>query len=490
MDALAALSARWKHLPARLRAVLAGASIVALIAVAILELLAHPARVTLFAAPLYPEQVAEVEERLAAWNVAFTPLARNVVVTAGARNALLLKLALAGVPHPHVERSGEALANVGVLTPQSVVDAQARTGLAGDIEAGLRGIAGVDDVQVIVVPSKPAEFADEVARDASASVRLHLRTGVTLPAATVAGIRTYVAASVAGLDPSHVTILDDDGVALGTGSFGRGDVARLRRSLQSALDRAFGAGTTIVRVHAEYAAQRVDVREATRAPLMLVPIARDVRSERYRSRAKSYARRIVMERRGTRTGERESHTPAGALARISTAVFVDRAHAGAIAEIRALAAATVGFDARRGDALVVQAVPFARAPVARRSLGALFYGAVVPLLPALVLATALMLLGRRALPLLGGALSTIVERLTIERTRAVVAGYAPDRLRGVLANEPPHAAAAIISALPAATAAAVLDFYPPHEREAIVRRMQRPHTSFLDEARDLLERHA
>ena len=62
-------------------------------------------------------------------------------------------------------------------------------------------------------------------------------------------------------------------------------------------------------------------------------------------------------------------------------------------------------------------------------------------------------------------------------------------MRSVLAHEPPHAAAAIISALPAATAAAVLDLYPQHEREAIVKRMARPHSPLIGDAAELLRRH-
>jgi flagellar motor switch protein FliG len=51
-----------------------------------------------------------------------------------------------------------------------------------------------------------------------------------------------------------------------------------------------------------------------------------------------------------------------------------------------------------------------------------------------------------------------------------------------------HAAAAIISALPASTAAAVLEMYPQHERDAIVRRMQRPNSPLLADAENLIAR--
>lgn len=488
MVTLAALVARWNALPARIRSLtLAGVTLAVVGAIAG-GVLSHPARVTLFAAPLFPEQTNEVEERLAEWNVPFTPVSGNVVVDAGRRNDLLLKLALAGVPHAHVERSGEALANVGVLTPQSVIDAQARAGLAGDIEAGLRGIAGIDDAQVIVVPAKAAEFADETSRDGSASVRLRLRAGVQLDAQTVAGIRTYVAASVAGLDPRHVTLLDDAGVALGSATGAR-SADDLARALQSALDSAFGVGTTIVRVAAEYGAASVEERDDLRAPIGGAPIERTASGEQYAAAGKNYHRSAEVDRRGSDTRERFTQSAPGALVHLSTAVFVDRSRAGDLASIRALAAATVGFDPKRGDSIVVQAVDFAHARAPRRDAWWLAYGAIVPVLPALVVACALVAVARLALPVAGAALRGVVDRWAVERTGKAVAGYAPARVRSVLADEPPHTAAAIISALPAATAAAVLDLYPAHEREAIVRRMQRPHSPFLDEARELLNRH-
>jgi flagellar motor switch protein FliG len=82
-----------------------------------------------------------------------------------------------------------------------------------------------------------------------------------------------------------------------------------------------------------------------------------------------------------------------------------------------------------------------------------------------------------------------LEREAIARTSRTVAGYTPAHVRGALAGEPPHAAAAIISALPTATAAAVLELYPPHEREAIVKRMQRPRGSAIPSTEELFAQH-
>ncbi|MBV9234136.1 MAG: hypothetical protein JO030_08845, partial [Candidatus Eremiobacteraeota bacterium] len=228
MSALAQVLTRWKTLPKLLRLGVSAAGL-ALVALAIgAALMAHPARAPLFAQPLHPDQLAEVEERLASWNAAFTPTADNIVVDAGRRNDLLLRLSLAGIPRQHLASTAEAVGSIGVLTPQTVADAQARIGLAGDIEAGLRGIEGVEEARVILAPGDAGEFAGDSARDASAGVRLRLREGATLSSQAIAGIRAFVAASVPRLRRERVTIVDDRGVALdANGGASDGDSAGL-----------------------------------------------------------------------------------------------------------------------------------------------------------------------------------------------------------------------------------------------------------------------
>ena len=206
--------------------------------------------------------------------------------------------------------------------------------------------------------------------------------------------------------------------------------------------------------------------------------------------AKHYRRQDQREDRGSEAHDLLSQTPPGALARISTAVFVDRTRAAQLAAIRELAAATVGFDPKRGDTLAVAAVDFSAPPETRKDAWWLLYGAVVPLLPALALAAGTIVAIRAGLPPIAALARGYLERASVERTSKNVAGYEPARVRSALAQEPPHAAAAIISALPAATAAAVLELYPVHERDAIVRRMQRPHSPLIPDAEEVLRRHA
>jgi flagellar biosynthesis/type III secretory pathway M-ring protein FliF/YscJ len=478
---VAALLARWNALPAKTRS-LAAAGAAAIVLLSLLaSLLAHPQRSVLFASALHPEQLTEVEERLASWNVPFTPTSDNVLVDNRRRNDLLLRLSMAGVPHAHIEGSTDVLAKLGALTPQTVIDAQTRDGLAGDIELGLRGIDGVEDARVIIAPAKQGYFADDTSRDASASVRLRLTPGARLSADAVNGIRSFVAGSVPGLDERHVTIVDDRGVALGEGT-AADDAGDLQRSLQSALDSAIGAGATIVRVQVEYDRRTIASKDVRRTPLSSIPITSSTQDERYAGDGKRYDKSDQEIDRGSDTHEVAATAAPGRVARISAAVFVDAARGVDVLQVRELASATLGIDPHRGDTIDVAAISFAHAPSAKKDGWWLAYGAIVPVLPTLIVVIAALVALRWAGAPVGTLVRTLSERASIARTANAVHGIPPASVRGALADEPPHAAAAIISALPAATAAAVLDMYPEHERAAIIRRMQRPPSPLLSDA--------
>jgi flagellar M-ring protein FliF len=439
----------------------------------------------LFATPLHPEQLTEVQERLADWNVPFTPTADNVLVENRRRSDLLLRLSMSGVPHAHIDTSSDVLSKLGALTPQAVIDAQTRDALAGDIELGLRGIDGVQDARVIIAPAKQGYFADDASRDATASVRLRLVSGMRLSSDAVDGIRMFVAASVPGLDERNVAIVDDRGIALGRGA-PADEADDLQRSLQSALDSTLGAGAAIVRVHVEYDRRSISSREVRRAPLSGATITANMQDERYAGDGKRYDRSNQQIDRGSDTREDSAATEGTRISRITAAIFVDETRAPDLMQIRSLASATLGIDAHRGDIVDVAAVSFTHRVVAKKDGWWLAYGALVPLLPTLVVVIAALVAMRWAHAPLASLLRTIGERTAITRTTAAVTGIPPASVRGALVNEPPHAAAAIISALPAATAAAVLDMYPEHERAAIVRRMQRPGSPLLSDVERLI----
>lgn len=485
-----ALLLRWNALARRARVFAVAIAVAALIAIVLAFYLQRDTSVHLFATALQGEQVVEVVGRLAEWNVPFVPETDNVRVAARDRNSLLLKLSLAGVPHAHLDSSREAIAAAGPLTPQSVLDAQQRDGLAGDLASGLRGLAGVEEARVIIAPAQAAAFADEGARGATASVRLVLKPGASLGRGTLEGIRQFVAAGVSGLDPARVAILDDRGLALGDAATnaGRDEAQALQQSLQSALDVALGAGASIVRVRVTYDPRVREVRDVVRKPLGSRAIGTTTNDETYKSSTKTYSKRNASVDRGSELQDEKVDTPAGRVERISVAIALDRAYRADVAKIKALAAGTLGLQNERGDSVAVEELTFAASVPVRSAPYAPFFGIAGMLAPSVLCALVLVAAIRFGAKPAAVVCEAALQRLAVRRTVHAVAAFAPAHVRGALENEPPHTAAAIISALPTATATAVLEMYPADERAAIVRRMSRHGSPVIPDYETVLRR--
>ena len=477
------LASHLRRLPPRMRW-LAATALAASVALALLAgYAARDTRVALFSTPLRPDQLAEVEQRLAASGTPYLPEAANVRVDRSRRARILLELALAGVPHPHLSGSDEALPKLGALTPQRILEAQARDALAADLALGLRGLRGVSDARVVIAPATGGLFADDQRRDASASVRLTAIPGTHLDARTIAGIRAFVAGGVPGLDAERVVVLDDRGLALGADADDGTDVAA---SLQSALDAAFGAGATIVRVRREPLAEHRDVRTVRRTAIAGA-IARTAQDERFASNLKRYSKTNATEDRGSDVRDEHRVWTPDATARLSIAVFVDASRGLDLAKIRDLAGAVAGARAERGDTVAVRAVTFAGTAAANRAAPApAWLLAFASALPEALVAGAIVLAAAFGARPFARAVVRIIDVRAARSAAGAAAGLPPVRLRGALAGEPPHVAAAIISALPTATAAAVLELYPSDERAQIVRRLVNGPSALVPDATELL----
>lgn len=484
---LAHVTARLLALPRNLKLLCVATGCVAIALAATAFTATRDTRVALFATPLAAEQTAEVQTRLAAWSIPYAPAADNVRVAPNKRSDILLRLSIAGVPHAHLATSAEMFARANALTPQAVLEAQTRDGLAADLALGLRGLDGVADARVIIAPARTGMYADEASHDASASVRITPANGARINARTIAGIRAFVAGGVPGLDAAHVTVLDDRGLAPDGAGDGDGDADGVASALQSALDAAFGANVTIVRVHREALDERRDVHDSRRAAVGGA-LTHFTTNEHYTSNVKKYAKASTSEDRGSDFHDETRVILPGAMGRRSVAIFVDSAKHLDLAKIRVLAQATAGLDAGRGDVLSVEAMRFAgdasahSAAPTKWALLSAFAGIVPQAIVALSIALAVFFGARPTY-----ALATkLVESATVRTTTREVAGIPPARVRGALTGEPPHIAAAIISALPAATATAVLELYPPEERAAIVRRLARAASPLVPDAEELI----
>jgi flagellar M-ring protein FliF len=488
----------WMGLPMRTRIAVVGVLAALIVAVSVFSV-TRDTQSPLFARPLLPDQLSDVETHLAAWNVPFVADSDNVRLPTKSRNDVLLRLSLAGVPRPHIADSTETLAKVGALTPQSVLDAQSRDGLAGDLSLGLRGITGIADATVIIAPASPGYFADQASHDASASVRLTLEPGVFLSPETVNGIKTFVAAGVPGLDALHVAVVDGSGVALsGRPTTGEGDAHALQDSIQTALDQVLGAGRAIVRAHVDIDGRTNVALETKRTPAIAAPIAHASVDEQYQNGKKHYSKVQSSTDAGSDTVQTETQSAPGTLQRVSIAVFLDQSLAADIPHIRALVETAAGINYARGDTVTVQPIALASAANASPAtvtpvspLHALLATFLPVLPPAIVVLAWLGLMLLLAKPIARIVTSLVPRPLAATGTPeysgiAVNAALPPEAIHRALSGEPPHTAATVIAGLPTPTAAAVLDLYPSDVRREIIDRLARPRSPLgMDLALDL-----
>jgi flagellar biosynthesis/type III secretory pathway M-ring protein FliF/YscJ len=453
--------------------VLAGGAFVALlVAFVALAYALQAGGSELFARPLDVAQLAEVQERLAAWDVHFRTTADNVTVDPAHKSELLLRLAMVGVPHEHVTTSADTLKSVNALTPESVLDAQVRQGLEGDLAEGLRGITGIVDARVLIAPAVHGYFVDEASHDASASVRVTLDHDAALPPEAVAGIRSYVANSVPGLAAEHVTIVDQNGIALDANpASGGAEDKPLERTLQAALDTVVGPGETLVLAHLENSRQSSTSREVKRTPLLDSPLSSEAVREHYSGKDKSYDKVRQNSDRGSDTLESSVHVDAGVPLHRSVAVFVDEHRATMIPRITEVMLAAAGLVPTRGDTLVVRAVDFAKAPGVPKSTPEPLMASLGVSVPALVIGLAAILAFVLVSRPLVDLLKHQTETAMLEDRRSRIADFEPVRIHAALRGEPAHTAAALLASLPSSTTAAVLEMYDEDVRREISARL-------------------
>lgn len=287
--------------------------------------------------------------------------------------------------------------------------------LQGELSRTISQINGVEQARIhLVIPEKTLFKENE--KPATASVVLKMKSNRPLRDSEVQGVVHLIAASVEGMDPEQVTILDSRGKILSKGNGSsdltskmtsamqetqRGYEKNVEERIQSLLDRIVGSGKSVVRVSAAF-----DFKQVERVEEKFDPETIAVRSEQ-RTEEKGAATASVSGVPGVQTnlartapnagsssggGSKNDETlnyevsrstakiiePVGALSKISVAVLVDGKYEtpavtkegqaiktkytprspDELQKIESLVKSAVGFNAERGDQLTVQNIPF------------------------------------------------------------------------------------------------------------------------------------
>ena len=265
-----------------------------------------------------------------------------------------------------------------------------RRAIEGELARTIGGISGIQSTRVHIVMPKKRLFK-ESQETPTASIVLKMRNGVRLREDQVQGIAHLVAASVEGLFPENVTVVDSQGKILskqydndpviGLSSnqldLQRKVEAALEHKAQSMLAAVLGEGKSVVRVSARLNFQQVERTEESYddASVPLSEERTDQSDTDANGNAKGQTEHYITNYLVPKTVERVT-SPVGDIDRLTVAVMVDGTRqavadengvetmqyqprsADELAELRTIVQNAVGLDPTRGDQLEIRNVAF------------------------------------------------------------------------------------------------------------------------------------
>lgn len=300
-----------------------------------------------------------------------------------------LKAAAAGLPSS--QTGGYSLLDdMGVTSSEFQQSVTYKRALEGELAATIEALDGVQTASVRLAIPEETVFVSEQS-EPTASVFLETQSGVTLSADQVQAVVHLTSASIDGMDPKNVAVVDAKGTvlsAVGLGATGGTDQQasdyeeRVRTSVQTMLDRVAGPGNATVVVAADMnyeSAERVE--ETFTTPDDAPALSESTSTEQYEGSGGGAAGVLGPDNiavpadgggEGTFTSENETRNnavnkvtenrsiPAGTINRQTVSVAVDAAAAQALdmGNVEALVATAAGINADRGDEVTVEVLPF------------------------------------------------------------------------------------------------------------------------------------
>jgi flagellar M-ring protein FliF len=343
--------------------------------------------VALFAYPLTSLQLQECSQRLSQLGIEHQPNSEqtNLMVSPQRRLSLLSQLSLEGLPHEDsIKPSTPFTASRREQLLKSQAELQMR--LAGS----LRSLQGIEQASVqLAIPE--STLGEE--QHPSASVLLKLRSGYEMNRTQAQGVARFVAAAVPELRAADVTVLDDTGRELSSQEGGAlGDVqlelqkqfdVYLSGKAQRMLDLAYGRGgaLAIVNVQLDFSqieVKRTDVGRPGQGEVLQVVQKVDERYENHNSSSllgdsdeppkdgKKYAKESIAERHKADEAFTWTVHRLPRLDRLTCSVLIE--DKGQEATALSLVQGAIGFDAGRGDSILVKCVPLSRASGALKDI--------------------------------------------------------------------------------------------------------------------------
>jgi flagellar M-ring protein FliF len=379
--------------PAR-AGLLVGSLLVLGATVAVVAWLVAPRQQTLFS-NLRQSDAAEIVQALGDWKVPYRlgEGGTSISVDEAAVYETRMRLVSAGIPkggHVGFELFNES--DFGVTEFAQKVNYQ--RALQGEIERTITSLPGVLDARVHLTIRRQGLFAEQ--EDGSkASVALSLSPGQRLSRGQLDGIRSLVAASVEGLKPEQVSVLDSEGALLSGGAPGvaasgeqvqgerKGEVEQaITTRVASLLGKTMNAGDFAVSVDAtlNYDA----VREVSERPVAMGEQGTGlVQRRRTTTQPQQEGANAPRQEEDTEyvlgTTRQEVNRAPGRVERLSVAVVVPaRLDDVELYRLRSLVAAAAGMDFERGDQLEISRLGQGRVAAPKETVAAPAGGTVTP----------------------------------------------------------------------------------------------------------------
>lgn len=298
-----------------------------------------------------------------------------------------LKAAAAGLPS--AAGGGYSLLDkMGVTSSEFQQSVTYKRALEGELAATIGALSGVKAASVRLAIPEETVFAAEKAAP-TASVFIETARGESLGAEQVQAIVHLTSASIEGMKPTDVAVIDAAGTVLsavgGSPTGGASKQAsdyesRVRDSVQAMLDKVVGVGNATVVVAADVSSESAQrTEESFVAPETVTPLNESSQTETYTGTGGAGAGVLGPDNiavpggtAGEGTFNSESVTrnnaidkvtetrtiPAGTLSKQSVSVAVNDAAEVNIGNLRALVSAAAGIDIDRGDTVTVEYMSF------------------------------------------------------------------------------------------------------------------------------------
>ena len=374
----------------RVFAVLLAAGLV-LAAIALAQWINKPQMAPLFT-NLSPTDAASIVDELNSQGVPYELTAGGTTVMVPKSQLYDTRLEVASAGLLANSDAGYALLdNMSMTSSEFQQQVTYQRALEGELARTIGAMDGVTAASVKLALPQESVFVSEKA-DPTASVFIDTGANGTIPPASVQAIVHLVSASIEGMQPDDVAVIDSNGVVLssvgGDSStvMQSGQVAdyehRIAAGVQAMLDRVVGAGNAVVSVSAELDYDKTQTTTETySSDPSAAPISESTTREEYTGAQStatgvlgpdniggpatdadngSYLRETAVRNNSVNRVTEVQETAPGSVKRQSVSVVVSKDAAAGMdmAQLEQMVAAAAGVDPERGDVVSVSRMAF------------------------------------------------------------------------------------------------------------------------------------